>query len=438
MLLNLICSLFVTTSIISSGNVIIDGYTNRISAFPGDSIELYLSAARDVESQNIRLFDLNGKEVASCVMRVFRQERNKIKAYENGYGYKLTKRIAVPQLKSGVYLWENKIPFIIKSRNPNIVVVYPSNTENAYNCSGGKSLYGFNSSNREGATVVSFLRPLSVSQHAEAFLKWMITQNFVDVGYISDMDMDDYNSFRKCALLIIPGHSEYWTLPARKNFDHFVRAGKDALILSGNTMWWQVRYSDNGEQLICYRKTELDPIKNKKLKTINWNDSSLKYPILPSIGVEFPRAGYGRKDDHGWNGYKIVSRSPLLENAGLATDDILYFASDEQDGCPVSGFLNGVPMLDNSQLGFSRAELIGYDLVSRAGVQGIATWIVCQPTKSSGIIINTASTDWCSTGGIGSNPKIKIITHTMITKLLNHENVFSATPVEAIAPIENY
>jgi hypothetical protein len=152
----------------------------------------------------------------------------------------------------------------------------------------------------------------------------------------------------------------------------------------------------------------------------------LKYPILPSLGVEFPRAGYGRKGDKGWDGYKIVSRSPLLTNTRLAVNDILYFSSDEHDGAPLQGFSDGVPVLDNSVLGFARAEIIGYDLVSRGGIEGVATWIVYKATNSSGIVINTASTDWCSNSGIGVNQNIQSITFTMITKLVKKENVFSA------------
>lgn len=427
-ILHLICSLFIGTSSFSGTGSVIDGYMNRTSAFPGDSVELYLHAPKDIPAQSIRLFDLKGNEVARFSMRVFPQEINQAKAYEHGYGYKLTRRIATPDLKSGVYLWENKIPFIIKARSPRVVILYPSNTENAYNNNGGKSLYGFNSSNKEGATVVSFLRPSSLPRHAEAFLRWMVTQNFDNVGYISDMDMDDYNAIRKSAMIIVPGHSEYWTVGARRNFDRFVKEGKDALVLSGNTMWWQVRYNEKRNQLICYRKAELDPVKDKKLKTINWNDVSLRYPILPSIGTEFPRAGYGRKEDKGWDGYKIIAKSPLLEKTNLLQNDILYFASDEVDGAPLQGFLNGIPRLDYSVLGFSRVEIVGYDLVSRGGAEGVATWIVCKPSHTSGIIINTASTDWCSYSGIGASVQIQTITHTMISKLLNKENVFSPEP----------
>jgi hypothetical protein len=277
---------------------------------------------------------------------------------------------------------------------------------------------------------VSFRRPVPLPQHAEAFFRWLKLQNLQDVGFITDADLDSYGSIRKAKLLIVTGHSEYWTLQARKNFDRFVSEGNDAMILSGNTMWWQVRYNSDRSQLICYRDARLDPIKSTKLKTINWHQLSLNYPIVGSIGAEFRYGGYGLKADNGWDGFRIMSRSPLLAGTTLQTGDVLRCQSDELDGAPLRGLINGVPLLDSAALGFERAEIIGYDLVSRTG-EGVATWIVFRRTKSSGVVVNTASTDWCSARGIGASKDIQTITATMIQKLLNKENVFSDPSDEA-------
>ncbi|MBL7859126.1 MAG: hypothetical protein JNM57_15645 [Cyclobacteriaceae bacterium] len=410
----------------TNSSTIADGYTNQLSVHAGDSIELYLNAYQDEPHQLIRLFDLSGKEVARYTVAIIVQDTARRKPWENGFNYKRSATVFIPNtLKSGVYLWENSIPLIIKSHHPKIVVVYPSNTENAYNVAGGKSLYDFNSTNKKRAEKVSFLRPIPLTYHAEEFLRWMHKQDLSDVGYITDMDLDNYPEIKKAELLIIPGHSEYWTLAARKNFDRFVNDGKNALILSGNTMWWQVRYNAKKDQLICYRDAKDDPIKSAKLKTINWNEPQLGYSILGSIGADFSFGGYGRKQDKGWDGYKITSRSPLLEGTSLIKGSILALASDEADGAPIAAFeQNSIPRINRQALGFERIELVGFDLVMRGGKEGVATWIVFKRTKSSGIIINTASTDWCSYRGIGTNPDIQKITLTMISKLLKKENVF--------------
>lgn len=405
---------------------IIDGYANKLSVYPGDSVDLYLNASFNFERCPLKLFDLSGNVSYTFKSTVFPQSQRNEKPHELGFGYKRTCRIAMPEMKSGIYLIENKIPVVVKSRNQKITVVYPSNTINAYCASGGKSLYGFNSSQNKGAQVVSFHRPMGLPRHAEAFLRWLHSEGMADVGYIADADLDNYKSVGTSKLLIIAGHSEYWTLQARRNFDRFVNSGKHAMVLSGNTMWWQVRYNKAKDQLICYRDAKSDPIKNEKLKTINWFEPSLGYPITSSIGAEFRNAGYGVKFfDGGWDGYRIISDSPLLEGTSVKMNDIIKCPSDETDGTLLAGFQQSVPVVDYSKTNFNRIEIVGYDRVQWAGKNGVATWIVFKPTTASGIVINTGSTDWCSSRGIGSNEEIKTITRTMMKKLMNDENVFS-------------
>ena len=404
------------------GPSITDGYSYPLSVMPGDSVNVYINAGEKRTDHSIKLYDLEGKEVASFKGDLFPQESVGQKPWETGFGYRPSIKIVTPHLKSGVYLWENKIPLIIRSFNPKIVVVYTSNTENAYCNAGGKGLYSYNSTNKKPSTIVSFKRPISLPKHSESFLRWFAKQHYKDVGYITDTELDNYSEWKKADLLLIVGKSEYWTLDARRNFDRFVNDGKNVLVLSGCTMWWQVRYSKNNDQLICYKLVP-DPVKSKKLKTVNWTDSQLEYPITSSIGAEFPRAGYGRKEDKGWDGYKIITQSPLLEGTKLKPGDILS-VPDENDGAPLLGFdSKGYPILDRQSLGFEKVEIVGFDHVFRIKDE-VATWIVFKKTKSSGIIINVASTDWCSSQGMG-NPDVQKITLNMINKLLHKENVFS-------------
>ncbi len=420
-------TLIALISLLPTSDLIIDGYSDRLSVKPGDSITLYVNVRQASMDYNLKLYDLGNTEVAQFKVQVAPQEKTNRKAWEEGFGYKATARILIPNLKSGVYLWEGKIPLVVRGAQPKTIILYSSNTENAYCPAGGKSLYGFNSTGGKMASKVSFLRPIPLPKHSEEFLRWINNKNLKDVGYITDMDMDNYNEIKSADLLIIPGHNEYWTLQARKNFDRFVNSGKNALILSGNTMWWQVRYEENNTQLVCYRNADDDPIESPKLKTINWNQRQLDYPIINSIGVDFSLAGFGLiHTDKGWDGYKIVNgNSPLLEGVNLKKGDIIPLPSDEYDGTLVSGFTGRVsPVADRKALGFDKIEIVGYDSTYRLGSDLMATWIVFKKSKTSGIIINTATTDWCSGRGM-RNQDIQKITLTMIRKLLNGENVFS-------------
>jgi len=411
-------------------DLIVDGYSNRLSIKPGDSLTLYLNASQVEPNYTLKLFDLENKEVAQFKVAVTPQERARRKPWEEGYGYEASAKVRIPNLKSGVYLWEGKIPLVVKSANPKIVILYSSNTENAYCPSGGKSLYGFNSTDSKMASKVSFMRPIPLPKHSEEFLRWINKQSLPDVGYITDLDMDNYLEIKKARLIIIPGHSEYWTEKARRNFDQFVNEGNDALILSGNTMWWQVRYESDNTQLVCYRTANEDPVKSPQQKTINWNELQLEYPILNSIGADFSLGGFGLiHRDKGWDGFKIVnSNSPLLEGVNLKKGDIIPLPSDEYDGTLVSGFKGrATPVPNKKALGFEKIEIVGYDSTHRLGSDLMATWIVFKKSKTSGVVINTASTDWCSNRGM-RNSDIQKITLTMINKLYRKENVFS--PIE--------
>ncbi|MBS1487254.1 MAG: hypothetical protein JST43_06655 [Bacteroidetes bacterium] len=402
------------------------GYANKISFYPGELINLYLSADNQTNNCLLKIYDIHHDSVFHINTPIKHQAIANAEPWKDGFGFTLTTSFTVPSsLASGFYLIDNKIPFIIKPQHtPDVVVVFPSNTESAYCQAGGKSLYRPIGSK---AQVLSFLRPILFPHEnkklnfLEKGLQLLHAKKDVSIGYICDMDLDDYASIQGAKLLIIPGHSEYWTRAARKNFDRFVENGNNALILSGNTMWWQVRYSDDKKQLICYKGLS-DPIADPLLKTINWVDPSLHYPVSASIGVDYVHGGHGQ---YGWYGYKIIlPQSPLLQGTGLKQDDILHVSTDEYDGIEVSSYQNGVPI--PKATGFYKYEMIGYDIAEYAGQPTVAACVALQKNKNSGVIVNMSSTDWCAENGMGGIDKEKIsrITHNAIRLLTSGRQVF--------------
>ncbi|HEV8513993.1 MAG TPA: N,N-dimethylformamidase beta subunit family domain-containing protein [Cyclobacteriaceae bacterium] len=414
-------------------DAIITGYTNKISYFPGEEAEVFLQSAKHINC-GLGLYNINGELVFRAKATPSPQTQSSAEPWRDGFGYKSSGKIIVPPwLKSGIYYIEKKITIVVKSMaSTDVLVVYPSNTINAYNPVGGKSLYGFNSSEGMASTIVSFLRPMDSTIEKEECiecLKWFPSLSHLKIKYVVDMDLDNYSSFHSKIIMIV-GHSEYWTRRARMNFDRFVNEGGNAIILSGNTMWWQVRYTSNNNGLICYRSSELDPEVDESLKTVQWRNQILQYPILPSIGEDFEGGGYGLHLDNGWNGYKIFNpSSPLLEGLSFKKGDILKLPSTECDGAPIKAWdADGFPILDNEQLQFAKLELIGFDFGSRGNKETVPTFTVMQKKTSSGIIVNVGTMDWCSIGGMGnqdSGDKIKVITRNAIDKLLNGKKVFS-------------
>jgi len=404
------------------------GYTDKVSYFPDEKITAFLQSNTVKDICRLDIYDGGGNVAFSVNTPLTVQTISSNEPFKNGYGFQRTIEFEIPAgTASGIYQIENKIPFVIKTHDAvDLVVVYPSNTANAYSESGGKSLYTTPLSERP--PVVSFHRPVQLQSFSyHCVLLFNQLKNY-KIGYLADSDLDDYSTFSNSRLLVLIGHNEYWTRQARINFDKYVENGKHALVLSGNNMWWQVRYSADGSQLICYKNKNLDPETSSLLKTDLWNLPLLQYPIFSSLCADFDQGGYGLRADQGWDGYKIAAPdSPLLEGTNLKRGDIISIPSSEYDGAPISGFdADGYPVIDQATLNVHKIELIGFDRGYREKAT-CATFIVFQRSPSSGIVINTATTDWCSYNGLGgySSTAIRKITMNAVTKLLNGSDVFS-------------
>lgn len=410
-----------------------DGYCVPFSVAQGESTELYLSGT-DTFTKDITLTDFSGKEVLTLEVDLLPQIPQDDEPWAKGFGYTATATFQVPDdLPSGVYWWEGKVPFLVKKKGKaaKVLVVFESNTCNAYCRTGGKSFYGSDVPGDEmRAHKVSFERPLVIHPYNQEFLKWMIPRNERwEVGYVSDYDMDDPSVLEGVELLILPGHSEYWTRKARKNFDAHVDRGGDVLVLSGNTMWFQTRYEQAGNVVVCYKDKGLDSLCLPEERTVHYGYASLDYSIESSLGLNFEWAGYGRNEDKGWDGLKIVNpNSPLLKGTGLTATDTLFLSSGECDGFPFVGFNDaGQPIVDTARLDFYRYELIGYDFARRNDQDGLTGLVIYQKSPQSGIVINTGSNSWCHANNFKKHDGelLQQITTNMIELLLNKQEVFS-------------
>lgn len=406
----------------------VEGYCNKVSFSAGEDVNVYLYGKDHLPQCGLQVYTANGDAAFTVSASLSNTANPPQDVPGNGMGYHLATTFSVPaNLKSGIYLIEKKIPFIVKPEGAvDLLVVYPSNTVNAYSSIGGKSLY-----TTPRATEVSFHRTMPLQDFSLHCLTWFANQHQYNIGYVADHDLDHYEWLTHAKLLVIVGHSEYWTRAARMNFDRFVDEGNNALILSGNTMWWQVRYSSDEDKsrMICYKSWDDDPAPDPSLKTFRWNDPRLLYPIVSSIGADFDNGGYGLRSDNGWNGYKITRpQSPLLNGTGLEMGDILPCATTEYDGAPIASWdANGNPVPDLEKMGVMKAEIIGFDKGFR-GAETHGTFLVFQRRPDSGLVINVGSTDWCSSNGMGSlvgGDLIKTITGNAIENLLTGRAVFS-------------
>lgn len=480
-----------TTLAKASSDELFDGYTDKQSYKVGETVHFFLNTEQHgslwlfFNGGPAQFFITNVNSNTIDVLNSPNQSQviNYVNPWENGYGYANNLDWVIPSnLKSGIYRLTDAInhthdiSFILSNGNSmnDIVVVLPTNTDIAYNDVGGHSLYDtiiprgsympYLPGHFNTYPKMSILRPgRGEADIYEPFVRWIISNgNFSNnsINFISDLDAEDYSNLVNAKLLIFPGHSEYWTRKEKDNYDQFVDNGGNALFLSGNTMWWNVRFENNNTQMVCYRDADIDPECDPILKTTNW--SEIKSSTYASIGTYWgDNSLYGAQGSQpdgvcgysGFNGLKITeANSPLFSGLGFNNGDIIQIATGEYDGSLMSNvdgnnnnFVlgGGYPTLDVTSLGFYKAEMIAYDQSDYTGSYHplhYAPMIVFQKTFNSGKVINANSNMWCSQWGIGGvtytnnncssvpiapDSRIPQIVENMILLLLNNSNVWT-------------
>ena len=433
-----------------------EGYTDKNSYEIGDTVHFFLQCSIDTLAL-IEIKDINDNVVFSDFSSVSNQQISNTDPWKNGLGFDTTISVVLEQsiFSSGLYFLET-IPIVIKKKkneSSDLLVVLPTNTMAAYTSIGGKSFYRDFVSDGIRADVLTFRRPYREYSEAKGGerlrvkpgVKWLYNQGY-DINFITDYDMDEPEYSLNSNIIVIVGHSEFWTRKARLNFDYHVDIGKNALILSGNTMWKQVRYENNGDQIFSYYNSHPNNDNHPEGLTTGFSGSestsnyeylsqfysTTDYPIYPSIGADWFNGGYGYGNaadtigfgDEQKGGYKILNNDSLIfQGTNLKINDILNIPTREYDGCIVTGFDSNDNPIFNSNL-FYKTKFFGYDIanLSDYGVNiKYSAFFAFQKQFSSGVIINTSSMDWCYETGLGSNHPysndINIITRNMINVL---------------------
>jgi len=298
------------------------GYPDRTSYLPGDQVSIRAAFASGATTATWQLWRMGyyggalGRLIASGgPVPIAAQTPNVVDAVTGAVTapWPVSLTFTVPSdALTGVYLVKVKapqgdalIPLVVRERTPAATILYSvsTNTYQAYNTWGGTSLYvnqlGWKppgSSAAPGhAFAVSFDRPYINSLGTGEFLSK--DRDFVtfaegqgyDVAYVTDTDLDaDPTLLAHRRMLVIQGHSEYWTRPMRQAADAAVAAGTNAAFLAANDAYWQVRFSDPGRRVLlgykdyCSRDPMLsvDPSR----ATCLWRDPSVGHPENGLIG----------------------------------------------------------------------------------------------------------------------------------------------------------
>ena len=331
------------------------GYASARSLFPGDTIQFFV--ASQVGPYRIHIYLQGIERISMADLDCTPADPLPIHrlAYRDGAGWPPVATFTIPQdWPSGLYfaqvyvslnvtppfggglLTTEKmvqrnvqpfdIPFVIRppiaAQSARILLVIPDTTYQAYNFWGGRSLYGYGHNGSYGwaypqtslrvpyAFRVSFLRPhdgLGTQgpdwQYAEVpLIQWMGRQAILaEYAVASDLDDAAALDFLECyRLVVVVGHSEYWSLNMKHNLQQYINKGGNVAFLGGNICYWQIRFENDpeaGPKMVCYKQAPFDPnssgnSNDQKTVTTLWsnfpNDTDTELTGVSYQWVDYP------------------------------------------------------------------------------------------------------------------------------------------------------
>ncbi len=311
----------------SNYNPGLGGYPDHPSYLPGDQVSIRAAFASGATTATWQLWRIGyyggaqGRLVASGgTVPIAAQPANVVDPVTGAVSapWPVAVTFTVPSdAVTGVYLVRLKapqgdtlIPLVVRESTPRAVIIYSvsTNTYQAYNTWGGTSLYANqigwkppgSSSAPAHAFAVSFDRPYVNSLGTGElmakdldFVTFAEAQGY-DIAYVTDTDLDaDPTLLQRRRMLVIQGHSEYWTRPMREAADAAIAAGTSAAFFAANDAYWQVRFSEPGRRLLLGYKEycSRDPMRSidPSRATCLWRDASVGHPENGLIGEMYGR-----------------------------------------------------------------------------------------------------------------------------------------------------
>ncbi len=423
------------------------------SAVPGETVHFALSAEHTIKPH------LHMQSISGEIVHTFGETLIEPQAYLtqtpwlDGAGFAPTVAWTIPDdLPSGVYFVNGSPDLFVTVRTAahrsgnhrahTIVtaILLPTNTINAYSTTEGRSTYA----HPTRVPVVNFMRPFTASREQSwlGSTRWLNEEPlFGAPRYFIDQDLEHPDALQDVELLVIAGHSEYWTRRAREHFDAFVARGGHVIVASGNVMWWQVRYQGSGQQMVSYKDYDpqygQDPVGEPLLVTRSWYNRELDMPIAKSIGGDFERGGFGsHRAGLGVQGTGLRVADPvhpLFVGLGLNPCETLDFGGvREYDGAPIVGLdVHGLPVADKRAIGAHRLEILAYEWTQRGGVT-LATAHLYQARPGSGVVLHLGAPEAINGDAPGCHV-MRQVCHDFARRVLSGESPFAdREPAEVI------
>ena len=282
--------------------------------------------------------------------------------------------------------------FTVRSSKPPApaIVIYSGLTNASYSPFGGASLYrGLDGGSL--ATTVSLQRPLILTGRVSFLKQDVPTAQLLDrAGINADpvMDTDVHTTpslLKSRTLVVLPGHSEYWTKPMYDGLLAAQSAGANIAVVGANEIYWQTRVKTNslGQPVAMFvaRTLAKDPVASTApaLATVRWRDAPLLHDPATSLGES-----YTVTKAHG--SLQILSvPSWLATIPGLQTGAILKdIAAGEVDGPQVTSSIS-MP---------SHLQIVGLGLLKGPGGKVATAGMTYYTAPSGSAVFQFGSTNW--------------------------------------------
>lgn len=93
---------------------------------------------------------------------------------------------------------------------------------------------------------------------AERFTHLWLEQNGYDFDMVTDFDLhQDPDLLPDHPVVLINGHSEYWSIPAYQGLERYLEQGGKVIALTGNTLFWRVSFDDTLTTMECRKAEQL-------------------------------------------------------------------------------------------------------------------------------------------------------------------------------------
>jgi hypothetical protein len=403
----------------------IEGYCGQLSYRPGETVRLHVSTEAATYHVAAHRWGAQRELVWSATGLPGAYVAPPNDADVRGCGWPVSVEIPIDRgWRSGFYLITLQAEdgpdgrrtahacFVLRAhpdRRAAALLTLATNTWNAYNTWGGRSLY-------TGGTDVSFRRPFGRGMlsrphvdrddrkarpirwgetpdvngdhfqtyrlangypasigsagwftHERRFVEWAEGRGY-EFDYCISADLEETETLGDGAtdgydLLIDVGHDEYWSAPQRATVEAHVARGGSFASMSGNTMFWQVRLEGSTEDptatMACHKYTahETDPVVaagRPEAMSGLWCDPLVGRPEWSLLGAGSAAGLYNRFGQAvaaGTGAFTVYRQDHwLLDGTGLRYGDLLGakhgVVGYETVGCPID--------LDEYQLPIAR------------------------------------------------------------------------------------